>query len=428
MLSFNLENNVKKIDTKWIEKKYQKEVDKIWNDVVNKTAAGSNMTGWLNLKEIYCPEEIQAMKAKANEWTKAGIKDIVVIGIGGSYIGVKAAIDMIKCGDETGPRMIYIHNMNSNYMLSIMQKLEGKKFGIIVISKSGTTLEPAIGFRLFRNLLEKNVGSDNSKKLIVAVTDEQKGTLHDFAKAKGYTMFRIPNTIGGRYSTLTPVGLFAMASSGIDIEKVLNGAKHAINDLNNTSLSQNTAYQYACCRHYLHTSKHIQVENFITYDPFMYMICQQWQQLFGESEGKDFKAMYPTYSLFTTDLHALGQYLQQGTRNFMETTLMVKKPNKDMKLVIEDNDDGLKYLNGKTLDSLTKKAFEGTIKAHTEKGKVNNFIIEISEADEFHYGYLFMWLSYAAMMSGYLLKINPFNQPGVEDYKSNMFALLGRNK
>lgn len=428
MLTFNNEFIDKKIKTSNIIKKYQKSVNQISKNIERGTALGSEMTGWLHFDQIVKTQEVLKIAKTAQEWKAMKIKDVVVIGIGGSYIGVKAAIDMVTGGSNANVKFHWIYNMSSNYMINVMEELKGKKFGIIIISKSGTTLEPAIGFRLFRDLLIETVGIKNANKYIVAVTDANKGTLHNYAKAKEYTMFTIPDNIGGRFSTITPVGLFAMAIAGLEINKVLRGAKQALVDLADSNLKNNSAYLYACYRHHLYTQSQLQMENVIVYDPSMQMVAYQWQQMFAESEGKNHKALYPVVNVFTGDLHSVGQYLQEGTRNFFEMTIMVEHPMKDMKLKINDNDDGLKYLNGKNLDELTKKAFLGTVKAHFEKGKSNNFIINLTKADEYHYGYLFMWIAHAAMMSGYLLKINPFNQPGVEAYKANMFELLKRPK
>lgn len=428
MLTFNNEYIDKKLKTSSIIKKYQKNVNQIYKNVINEVAVGSDMTGWLHIDQIIKTQDIIKINKTVADWKALRIKDVVVIGIGGSYIGIKAAIDMINCKNSNGIKFHWIYNMSANYMLSVLEGLEKKKFGIVIISKSGTTLEPAIGFRLFRELLIQNVGIKNSKKYIVAITDANKGTLHNYAKIKEYTMFAIPDNIGGRFSTLTAVGLFVMALAGIELNKVLRGAKQALIDLNTASLRNNSAFLYACYRYHLYTQLHLQVENVIVYEPSLEMIGHQWQQLFAESEGKKHKALYPITSVFTGDLHSVGQYLQDGTRNFFETTIMIDNPCKDKKLRISNNDDGLKYLNGKSLDELTKKAFMGTVKAHYEKGKVNNFIINLTKADEYHYGYLFMWIAHAAMMSAYLLKVNPFDQPGVEAYKANMFDLLKRPK
>lgn len=423
MLDFDTSYLNQKISKNNMIKKYQKIVSGIYKKIADKTALGCEMTGWLKPTEVVNQKLITAMVKKAKEWETQKIKNVVVIGIGGSYIGIKAAIDMIL-GDNTKMKIHFIHNIHPNFIAAKVKELDKQKFGIVVISKSGTTLEPAIGFRIFRKLLESNIGREKAAKFIVAITDQEKGTLHNFAQAKGYTMFPIPNNIGGRYSTLTAVGIFPMILAGIDHTKIFKGAMQAIEDLSDFNLRTNSAFLYATYRHYFYTIKKIQVENFIVYDPTLTMIACQWQQLFGESEGKQNRALYPTYSLFTTDLHALGQYLQQGTRNFFETTLFVEKPKHDIRLNIEDNNDGLKYLNQRNLGFINKQAFEGTITAHSEIGKVNNLVITLSKSDEYHYGYLFIWLAHAAMMSAYLLKVNPFDQPGVESYKKNMFALL----
>lgn len=426
MLKFNTSNTLRLKD-KHIQRKYQKEIDKIHKGFLTNSLPGMEMLGWVNIIDFYRNQDLLAMKKKATQWKKEDLKYVLVIGIGGSYLGVKAAIDM--CNGSIGftkTKFIYIHNMCSSYIADVIKKVGKNKFGIVVISKSGTTIEPAIAFRLFKEIMIKNFGKEYAQKMIVAVTDKEKGTLHNLAKANKWTMFVIPDDVGGRYSTLTPVGMFPMILAGLDPLEILKGAKQALSDTKSFNLKNNSAFLYACYRHYFHVYQKYQVENFIVYDPSLTMVGEQWKQLFGESEGKSHKAMYPTISLFTTDLHALGQYLQEGTRNFIETTLWVEQPRKDIKLSIGDNDDGLKYLNSKTLHYINEKAFQGTVAAHTKNGKVNNLIINITKADEYHYGYLYIWLCRAAMMSGYLLKINPFNQPGVEAYKTNMFSLLKR--
>ncbi len=423
MLNFDTNYLSHKTSRTNIIKKYQKSVSSIFKKINSGTALGCEMTGWLKPNKVVDQKLIRAMIKKANQWERNNIRNVVVIGIGGSYVGVKAAIDMVL-GSNTKMKIHFIYNIHPNFITAKIKELQKQRFAIVVISKSGTTLEPSVGFRIFRKLLEAKVGQEQATKLIVAITDPEKGTLHNYARAKGYTLFPIPNNIGGRYSTLTSVGVFPMILAGIDPIKLLKGATKATDDLSNSNLRTNSAFLYAAYRHYFYTAKKIQIENFITYDPTLTMIACQWQQLFGESEGKQKRAMYPTYSLFTTDLHALGQYLQEGTRNFIETTLIVENPKDDIKLKIDDNNDGLKYLNQKTLDFINKQAFEGTITAHSEDGKVNNLIISLTKSDEYHYGYLFIWLAHAAMMSAYLLKVNPFDQPGVESYKKNMFALL----
>ena len=427
MLKFDYRYLDKKILSKSFLKKYQKDVNEIIKRVNANTAEGCRLMGWKLTENLYRTRELLEISKKAKQWKQLNLKQIVVIGVGGSYLGAKAAINMVKHSGPEYPEMIFVNNMSANYLLSILNSLKGKKYGIIVISKSGKTLEAEMAFRLFRRQLIENVGVASAKKLIVAITNPEKGTLHMFAKANGYKIFTIPDNIGGRYSSLTPVGIFPMAVAGLDIGKVLKGAKQAILDLSNHKISENHAYLYACLRHYLYKEKKLSIEQFNVYEPMLKQVAYQWQQLFGESEAKKYKALYPAVSLFTNDLHSIGQYLQEGSRNFFETTLMVETSALDKKLKITDDEDGLRYLNNKNLSDLTFKAFHGTVDAHT-RAKVNNLVIYISKADEYHYGYLFMWLCHAAYMSAYLLKVNPFDQPGVESYKQKMFELLGKNK
>lgn len=426
MLNFNT-NNTHKINKQTIIRKYQHQCNKIITKLNKKELPGCNMTGWKNIVDEANVNELSLIKQTANRWRKMNIKDVVIIGIGGSYTGVRAGMEM--CGipfDDSHMHLYWIHNISSTYLCGLKKKLSRKKFGIVVISKSGTTLEPALAFRIFKKLLEKNIGKSESHKYIVAITDYENGTLLELAKKNHYIHFGVPNNIGGRFSTLTSVGLFPLALKGINPLIVYHGAKQALNDNSSNKLSNCSAYLYACYRHYLLTHKKMSIENFIVYDPFLEFVAQQWRQLFGESEGKQNKGLFPTYSLFTTDLHSMGQYLQEGRKIFFETTLIVKKPRLDMKLFINDDVDKLKYLNNKTIDLINKKAFTGTIRAHTDLGKNDNLVIEIDKCDAYHFGYLIMWFQLAVMMSGYLLKINPFDQPGVEAYKNNMFKLLGK--
>ena len=407
-----------------LKSKYQKKVNQIHEQVVNKTAPGVNMMGWMHPENLD-KNEINTMIKKSREWSQAKIKNILVIGIGGSYIGIKAAIDMINIPFIKKPfNITYVANISSSYIAGLLNSLGNEPFAIVIISKSGTTLEPAIAFNVFRSKLIQNVGIKRASELIVAITDKSKGTLYELSKANDYTMLSIPDNIGGRYSTLTAVGMFIFVLNGLDCNQILKGATDAFKHLSSTSLDENTAFLYACYRHYFYTKRKIQVENFIVYDPTLSFVGEQWKQLFGESEGKNHKAMYPTTSLFTTDLHALGQYLQEGTRNFIETTLFVKESNLDLKLQIKSTDDKISYLNNKSLHEINKIAFHSTVQAHNIDGKVNNLIITIDKANEYYYGYLFMWLSMAAMMSSYLLQVNPFDQPGVEAYKLRMFEQL----
>lgn len=426
MLTLNT-SFIHKINRETVVKKYQHQVNRIIDKLNKKDLPGCEMTGWKTIIDDANVNEMSLIKQTANRWRKMNIKDVVMIGIGGSYTGVRAGIDMCNIPfDDSHIKLHWVHNMSSTYLCGLKRKLTNKKFGIVIISKSGTTLEPALAFRIFRKLLEKNIGKEQSHKYIVAITDYEKGTLLELAKKNHYIHFGIPNNIGGRFSTLTSVGLFPLALKGINPLMIYHGAKQALKDNDSNKLSSCSAYLYACYRNYLLVHKKLSIENFIVYDPTLEFIAQQWRQLFGESEGKQNKGLFPTYSLFTTDLHSMGQYLQEGKKIFFETTLIVKKPRLDMKLFINDDSDKLKYLNNKTIDFINKKAYEGTIEAHTELGKNDNLIISIDKCDAYHFGYLIMWFQLAVMMSGYLLKINPFDQPGVEAYKNNMFKLLGK--
>ena len=422
MLRFNTDFLRDKINLKSLNKKYSKSVIHICENVRKKIAHGSLLTDWMEIDLLQKNVDIDLIEKIKKEWIKLKIKNVVIIGIGGSYIGAKAIIDMLSPKDRLF-NLFFVHNINSDFLLPILDKI-GKCFGIVVISKSGKTIEPSVAFRIFRKKLEENVGLAQARKCISVVTSKNDSILNKFSSIKGYHILSIPNNIGGRFSTLTNAGLLPVSLAGIDIKKILAGARAALKELDTPILRDNTAYQYACYRYYFYTVKKLQIENFIVYDPNLTMIASQWQQLFGESEGKNGKALFPAYSTFTTDLHSLGQYLQQGTKNFFETTLIVDKPNYDIRLKVDNNNDGLQYLNNVKLSSITQKAFEGTIFAHSVSGKVNNLVVQISKADEFHYGYLFIWLAKAAMMSAYLLKLNPFDQPGVELYKNKMFELL----
>lgn len=407
-----------------IVKKYQSKINKIVDGVKAKTALGSSdRTGWINYWVKNDNKELNQMVKKAKQWQQMGIKDVVVIGIGGSYLGVKAGVQLLSTlSDKKKMHVHWLHNMNQNYLLRILKKLDNKKFGIIVNSKSGTTLEPAIAFNLFRNKLIANTNKAND--LIVAVTDRQKGTLHDLAVKNNWTRFIIPDNVGGRFSALTPVGMYLFVLLGYDYKQIIQGAKDATKNLFNKNLKTNDAFMYACYRHYFKTVKHKHVENFNVYDPALQTVCEVFKQLFAESEGKAHKALYPGTCIFTSDLHALGQYLQEGTRNFFETTLYVKQPVLDMTLKIKNNEDNLMFLNNVKLSYVNKVAFESTVKAHTIEGKVDNLILYVDKIDGYHYGYLYTFFCYAAMASAYLLGVNPFDQPGVEVYKKRIFNVL----
>ncbi|XQP55686.1 MAG: glucose-6-phosphate isomerase [Mycoplasmoidaceae bacterium] len=407
-----------------ISRFYQGRLKRIIKKINKRKAYGSNMTGWFNYVKSYDKETIQSMQNVANQWHKMHIKNVVVIGIGGSYLGIKAGMDMLSSQFSQKDFNVYFaHNFNHNYLLSLLKGLGDKPFGIIVISKSGTTLEPAVALNMFYRRLQRNVGQEKANKLVVAITDKEKGTLLRNAIKKNWTRFVIPNNIGGRYSALTPAGMFLFVLLGFDYKAIIKGASDAARDLADPNLETNDAFKYACYRCYFRSFQRYQVENFIVYDPGLTMMCEVWKQLFGESEGKDHKALYPSTSLFTTDLHSMGQYLQEGTRNFFETTLYIKQPILDTTLSF-NKDSNLSYLNGKKLSYVNEVAMLSTVQAHYEEGRVNNLIIYVDKQDAYHFGYLYMWLCFAAMASAYLLHLNPFNQPGVEVYKRRIAAIL----
>lgn len=356
---------------------------------------------------------------------------LLVIGIGGSYLGARAAIEMINHSfhdsiDNGYPNVIFVgQNLSSTYISDVMDMLEGKDFSINVISKSGTTTEPAIAFRLFRKLLEERYGKDEARNRIFATTDREKGALKTLALEEGYETFVVPDDIGGRYSVLTPVGLLPMAVSGIDIAGVMDGARQAQEELSVSSLGENSAYQYAAIRNILY-GKGKTIEMLVNYEPRMKYFAEWFKQLFGESEGKEGKGIFPVSAKFSTDLHSVGQYIQEGRRDLFETVIKVKKPRRDVLIELEDSDlDGLNYLAGQTVDYVNSKAFEGAMMAHTDGG-VPNLVIEIPEMNAHAFGYLVYFFQKACAMSGHLLGVNPFDQPGVEMYKNNMFALLGK--
>lgn len=402
---------------------YQGRINRIVKRLKRKTAAGVEMTGWIKYVQHYDKKELKKMVATAKQWRRQNIKKVVVIGIGGSYLGIKAGLDMLSSEFEgRGIQVYFAHNFNQNYLTSMIRSLGKVPFGIIIISKSGTTLEPAIAFSLFYKKLIKTVGRKKANKLIVTVTDKEKGNFAKAAKEKGWTKFIIPDNIGGRYSALTPAGMYLFILLGLDYKAIIKGAKDASYALMNPDLTKNDAFRYACYRNYFRTFHRYDVENFIVYDPGLNMVGEVWKQLFGESEGKDHKALYPSTSLFTTDLHSMGQYLQEGTRNFFETTLYIRKPILDVRLSLDF--DNLKYLNGKKLSYINNVAMLSTVQAHYEDGKTKNLIIYVDKQDAYHFGYLYMWLCFSAMASAYLLRLNPFDQPGVEIYKKRIANIL----
>lgn len=399
----------------------------------NKTGPGSDFLGWVELPENYDKEEYSRIKA-ASEKIKKDSDILLVIGIGGSYLGAKAALEMLNHSfqqmlskeQSNVPQIIFVgHHMSSTYMKELFDVLEGKDFSINIISKSGTTTEPAIAFRIFKKYLEEKYGKEEAKTRIFATTDKAKGALKGVADEAGYETFVIPDDVGGRFSVLTAVGLLPIAVSGINIDDMMQGALDAMNDFNDPNLDNNIAYQYAAVRNVLY-NKGKTIEMLVNYEPSLQYFSEWWKQLYGESEGKDQKGIYPTSANFSTDLHSLGQYIQDGRRDLFETVIHVNQSKWELTLEEEDNNsDGLNYLAGKTIHEINDKAYQGTLLAHMDGG-VPNLIIDVPALDAYTFGYLVYFFEKACALSGYLLGVNPFNQPGVEAYKKNMFALLGK--
>ena len=404
------------------------------NEVLtSKTGAGNDFLGWVDLPETYDKDEFARIK-KAAEKIKNDSEVLVVIGIGGSYLGAKAAIEFLSHSfynnlpkDKRKTPEIYFAgtNMSGVYLQHLIDVVGDRDFSVNVISKSGTTTEPAIAFRVFKKMLEEKYGKEEAAKRIYATTDKAKGALKTLATAEGYETFVVPDNVGGRFSVLTAVGLLPIAAAGIDIDDLMAGAKDAMNDFANKNMDENQALQYAAVRNILHRKgKHLEL--MVNYEPRVHYLAEWWKQLFGESEGKEGKGLYPTSADFSADLHSLGQYIQQGQRLFFETVVSIGKP--EVEFVIEsdkENLDGLNFIAGKTLDYVNKKATDGVILAHVD-GNVPNLGINIPEVTPYHLGYTFYFFEKACGVSGYLLGVNPFDQPGVEAYKKNMFALLGK--
>ena len=397
------------------------------------TGPGADFLGWRDLPENYDREEFDRI-LKAAEKIKAESEVLVVIGIGGSYLGAKAAIDFLNHHfanlqskeDRKAPQILYAGNsISSTYLADLLEYVEDKDFSVNVISKSGTTTEPAIAFRVFKELLVKKYGQEEANNRIYATTDRQKGAVKVEADANGWETFVVPDDIGGRFSVLTAVGLLPIAASGADIKALMEGANAARQEYTSDKIAENEAYQYAALRNILYR-KGYTTEILVNYEPSLQYFSEWWKQLAGESEGKDQKGIYPTSANFSTDLHSLGQFIQEGTRNLFETVVRVDKPRKNVIIPELDEDlDGLGYLQGKDVDFVNKKATDGVLLAHTD-GDVPNMYITLPEQDAFTLGYIIYFFELAIALSGYLNAINPFDQPGVEAYKKNMFALLGK--
>ncbi|WP_424767153.1 glucose-6-phosphate isomerase [Paenibacillus sp. sgz302251] len=399
----------------------------------NGTGAGSDYLGWIDLPTNYDKEEFARIQKAANK-IKSDSEVLIVIGIGGSYLGARAAIEMLSHSfynilpkeERKTPQILFAgNNISSNYVTHLLQLIEGRDWSINVISKSGTTTEPAIAFRIFRAALEKKYGKEEARKRIYATTDKEKGALKKLSTEEGYESFVIPDDVGGRYSVLTAVGLLPIAAAGIDIEAMMQGAADAAKEYSNPNLAENEAYQYAAARNALYR-KGKATEILVNYEPSLHFVSEWWKQLFGESEGKDYKGIFPAAVDFSTDLHSMGQFIQEGNRNIFETVIQVKEVAEQITIEHDAADlDGLNFLTGKTMDFVNKKAFEGTLLAHTD-GQVPNLIVNIADMTPYSFGYLVYFFEKACGISGYLLGVNPFDQPGVEAYKKNMFALLGK--
>jgi glucose-6-phosphate isomerase len=398
-----------------------------------KTGEGNDFLGWVDLPVNYDKEEFIRIK-KSAEKIKSDSDVLIVIGIGGSYLGARAAIEMLSNNFYNGmspekrktPQIYYAgNNISSTYLADLLEVIEGKDISVNVISKSGTTTEPALAFRIFKDLLEKKYGKEEAKKRIYATTDKARGALKSLADAEGYETFVIPDDVGGRFTVLTPVGLLPIAVAGINIDDLMNGAASAREEYSNPSLETNASYRYGAARNALYR-KGKYIEMVVNFEPCLHYFGEWWKQLFGESEGKDQKGIFPGAVDFSTDLHSMGQYIQDGLRIIFETQINVIKPKKEI-IVEKDakNVDGLNFLAGDTMDFINKQAFKGTVLAHND-GNVPNIILNIESLTAFNAGYMIYFFEKACGISGYLNGVNPFNQPGVEAYKKNMFALLGK--
>lgn len=420
--------------------KYQTQVSQYHKKIEANSESEDEFCGWVNVPLWYernlqyksMWEKMQTLATKLQE----EIDTLVVIGIGGSYLGARAGIEMIQglYNNSKKVEVIYCGNtLSSTYTKQLLEYLKNKEFAINVISKSGTTTEPAIAFRLLKDLMVNQQKKEKHiiQNRIIVTTDEQKGVLHDIAKKENYPTLVIANNVGGRYSVLTPVGIFPMMVSGINADEIIMGAQKAYQDCKSDKILANEAYKYAVSRHILYQEKNKSVEILNTYELQMQMFCEWWKQLFGESEGKENKGLFPASTVFTTDLHSLGQFIQEGSKIFFETTIKVKKPNEDLKIKkLQNDEDQLNYLTQFSLHEINNKACEGTIEAHSNYkfGNIPVILLEWESMDAQMFGYATYFFMKACAISAQLLQVDPFNQPGVEVYKKNMFDLLGKNK
>lgn len=406
------------------------QVEAAHKTVAEKSGLGNDFLGWVDLPRDYDKEEFARIKKAANK-IKSDSDVLVVIGIGGSYLGARAAIEFLKSpyynqlADGT-PEIYFAGNsISGSYLNDIIKLCEGKDISVNIISKSGTTTEPAVAFRVFRKLLEEKYGKKEAARRIYCTTDKARGTLKQLADAEGYECFVVPDDVGGRYSVLTAVGLLPIAAAGADIDKLMAGAEAARNEYNVADIDKNDCYRYAALRNALYR-RGKEIELLVSYEPRFTLMNEWFKQLFGESEGKNNKGLFPASVIFSTDLHSMGQYIQDGRRTLFETVVKINDCGSDVVIEEEENNgDGLNFLAGKPMSFVNEKAFEGTVLAHTDGG-VPNLVITVDKADEENLGRLIYFFEKACAISGYMLGVNPFNQPGVESYKKNMFALLGK--
>lgn len=431
----NIKLNYKQTNiTKKMIQDYAKKVEKNHKELHKRAGDDNDFVGWLELPTNYDKEEFKRIKKAAKKIAKES-DILVVIGIGGSYLGARAVIESLTSTfynllpekQRKFPQILYVgNNLSPNYINELIEYIGDKDFSVNVISKSGTTTEPAIAFRIFREILENKYGIDEARSRIYATTDKEKGALKTLSENEGYEQFVVPDNVGGRYSVLTAVGLLPIAVAGIDIDKLMEGARNAQERFDDPDLKYNECYQYAVIRNILYNKMNKTTEILVNYEPKMHYFTEWWKQLYGESEGKDKKGIFPASVTLTADLHSMGQFIQDGSRLMFETVLSVEDPGAEIILEKEDVDlDGLNYLAGKSVDFINKSAMNGTILAHTD-GQVPNLMVKIPAQNEFYLGELFYFYEFACGVSGYILGVNPFNQPGVESYKKNMFALLGK--
>ena len=410
---------------------FNNKIENTFNTIYSKSGAGNDFLGWTTLPSEMTKDFIQDIKNQAEILRKKS-EVFVVVGIGGSYLGARAIIEALShqfgalLNKEGNTQVIYAgHNMSEEYMVELLELLDAKEYSMAVISKSGTTTEPAVAFRILKNHLENKYGKEEARTRIVAITDKERGALKTLANNEGYKTYIVPDNVGGRYSVLTPVGLLPIAVAGIDIEQLVGGALAMENYCKENQNSDNVVAQYAVARQALyHDGKTNEI--LVSYEPRLQYIAEWWKQLYGESEGKDGKGIFPASDIFTTDLHSMGQYIQDGLRNLFETIISVERPTKEMRIPLADNDlDQLNYIAGKRLSEVNRTAETATILAHVDGG-VPNIVIQIPEISASTIGELIYFFEMGCALSGYMLEVNPFDQPGVEAYKKNMFALLGK--